>query len=252
MILVLGGTSETAPVVEHLVDYGYAILVSTATDLSLSLPDHENVERRSGILDREQLIAIIHDRDIKLVVDVTHPYAAEISRNARSAARDASVPCLRLERPPVIEHAPDVTFTANHEEAAREACRLGDTVLLTIGTRNLTPYVEEGCRAQVDLYARVLPVDSAVEACADAGIDRDHQIRARGPFSTQENVEQIRQHSIDVLVTKDSGRAGGTPEKLAAARAESCEIVTIQRPDIAYNTVCGTVAELVEKVIADE
>ena len=33
-----------------------------------------------------------------------------------------------------------------------------------------------------------------------------------------------------VLVTKDSGAAGGTAEKLQAARAEGCDVIVIARP----------------------
>ncbi len=82
---------------------------------------------------------------------MTVPYAAQISRNARAATRDASVPDLRLERPPVIEPAADVTFADNHKDAAREACQLGEALFLTIGTRNLAPYVKEADRTGVDI-----------------------------------------------------------------------------------------------------
>ncbi len=98
----------------------------------------------------------------------------------------------------------------------------------------------------------MLPSDSSAGACADAGIDPNRQIPARGPFTIRENREHICRHGIDVLVTKDSGHAGGAPEKLAAAREENCQIVTIQRPDIRYDTTCDTVTELVEEVVAHD
>ena len=39
----------------------------------------------------------------------------------------------------------------------------------------------------------------------------------------EENRRQIRDFDIGTLVTKDSGRAGGVPAKLEAARAEHAE-----------------------------
>lgn len=249
MILVLGGTSETSPVVERLAEHGYPVLVSTATNLSLSLPDHKNIERRSGMLDRDQLVNLITGHDIRLILDVTHPYAAEVSRNAREAARATDVLYLRLQRPPVIGPGPDVTFAPTHDDAAKRACEKGQAILLTIGTRNLSPYVREAQRHQVKLYARVLPAESALEACTRAGIDAEHQIRARGPFSVRENRQQIRRNGIEVVVTKDSGKAGGTIEKVAAARQEGCQIITVQRPETLCETPCQTVNELVSEVI---
>ncbi len=52
----------------------------------------------------------------------------------------------------------------------------------------------------------------------------------RGPFSVEENRRQLRAFGIGVLVTKDSGQAGGTAEKLQAAQAEGCRVVVVRRP----------------------
>jgi precorrin-6A/cobalt-precorrin-6A reductase len=78
--------------------------------------------------------------------------------------------------------------------------------------------------------ARVLPHGESLEACRKAGIPADSVIAGRGPFSVEENREAIRRFSIGVLVTKDSGNAGGVREKLEAARLERCRVVIVRRP----------------------
>jgi len=87
---------------------------------------------------------------------------------------------------------------------------------------------------------------SAIAACREAGITPEHVVTGRGPFSVEENRALLRQLKIGVLVTKDSGKAGGVPEKLEAAEAEHCRVVIIQRPEPAGGQVFGSVAELVE------
>jgi precorrin-6A/cobalt-precorrin-6A reductase len=124
-----------------------------------------------------------------------------------------------------------VSFAPNHEEAARAACAFGKPILLTIGIRNLAPYVFEGKRAGLRIVARVLPVEASLEACREAGLADDSIIRARGPFSVEENRAALRRHGIGVLVTKDSGEAGGAPEKVEAANLEGCETIVVERPE---------------------
>ena len=52
MILLIGGTSETAPLASGLAGVGYEVLVSTATDSRLNVGDHPRISRRAGRLDK--------------------------------------------------------------------------------------------------------------------------------------------------------------------------------------------------------
>ncbi len=77
MILLLGGTSETAPLAAAFLSKGWRTLVSTATDLPLYLPGHPLMEIRSGRLDANKMSDLIAEKKISLVVDATHPFATE-------------------------------------------------------------------------------------------------------------------------------------------------------------------------------
>jgi len=55
-------------------------------------------------------------------------------------------------------------------------------------------------------------------------------VTGKGPFSVDENRSIIQCFGVRVLVTKDSGAAGGVPEKLEAARLEGCRVVVVRRP----------------------
>ena len=81
------------------------------------------------------------------------------------------------------------------------------------------------------LVVRVLPEKASIEACRAAGIGDEFIIAERGPFSVEDNMSVIERYSIGVLVMKDSGPSGGTPEKLAAARIEGCLVVVVGRPE---------------------
>ena len=231
MILLLGGTSEAGTIAAALAAAGVRVLVSSATDLASSVGESDLVRVRAGALDDEGLVALIAATGARAVVDATHPYASLVTQHAQHAAARARVPYLRYLRPAALTPASGVVIAADHEEAAIRAFLPGRPVLLTIGTRNLAPYLREARRTSVPVVARVLPAPESLRACERAGLSREQVIPGQGPFTVDQTVEIIRRHGIGVLVTKDGGIEGGAPEKLEAARREGCETVVVARPE---------------------
>ena len=296
MILLIGGTSETAPLASGLAEAGYAVLVSKATDAPLAIGDHPRISRRAGRLDEEGMVALGKENGIRAIVDAAHPYAEVAHEAAHNAAKRLGIPCLVFRRPealtPESGPCPDavpadkavpffaegrpaspagtvpipsidapfkiaghrlassvespagteagrikpsespVRFAADHTEAAEMAFASGRPVLLTTGSRNLAPYAETARRTGVPLAVRILDIPESLLVCRESGIPGDRIIAGRGPFSVEENLAAIRRFGIGVIVTKESGRAGGLDAKLAAARATNCAIVVIRRPEL--------------------
>ena len=246
MILLLGGTSESAPLATALAQAGYQVLVSTATDIALDVGSHPNIHRRAGKLDRTAMIELLQRQNILAILDATHPYAAHVQATAQNVADNISVPYFRWLRPATAFDGQDVLQAVDHDHAARLACAFGRPVLLTTGSRNLKPYVLEASRGEVSLIVRVLDHPQSVEACRAAGIDDSFIVCGRGPFSKEENLALIRKFDIGVLVTKDGGDSGGIKAKLEAAESEGCRVVIVQRPrQTAYRSF-STVRELVD------
>lgn len=230
MILLLGGASETSALAQGIAEAGFKVLVSTATDLKLDVGSHPRISRRSGPLDAGEMVDLVQRSGIRAIVDATHPYAALASETVRKASQLCNIPSFVFSRPPTILRGDHLHLARDHEEAARAACASGKPILLTIGTRNLPPYVREGERAGCRIVARVLPTAESEDACLEAGLSKDSIVSGRGPFSVDENRATIRRHGIGVLVTKDSGEAGGAPEKIEAARLEGCDVIVVERP----------------------
>jgi precorrin-6A/cobalt-precorrin-6A reductase len=296
MVLLLGGTSDCAPVAESLARAGYRVLVSSATDVALFTGAHPRIERRSGRLDAEQMEALVGERRIRAIVNATHPYAVAVRATAEQVAGKLGIPCLSYVRPGIIDGAEGrrgasdtdaatgcvrpgiiggvegrggasdtdaatgyvrpgiidgaegVCMVADHEEAARLSVQAGTPVLLTIGSRNVMPYAVEAKRAGIALIARVLDHPESHKSCREAGIPADHVVTGRGPFSVEENRRLLRQFHAGVLVTKDSGDAGGVREKIEAARLEGCQVIVVGRPQALAQGGFPEIPGLVEKL----
>lgn len=230
VILLFGGTSETAKIATLLTQTGHAVLVSTATDANLDVGDHPAIHRRCGRLDIVGILELIVQNSVHTIVDGSHPYATQLHETVASAAQQAGIPCFRYQRNATIVEDGKMFFVDSHEEAAKLAVSFGVPILLTTGSRNLSPYIKKVQEHNIPLYARVLPHAESRYACVQAGLPEANQIIGRGPFSQMENCTLIRNKEIGVLITKDSGVRGGVKEKISAAHQENCRIIVIRRP----------------------
>jgi precorrin-6A/cobalt-precorrin-6A reductase len=250
VILLLGGCAESPQLARMLVEHGYSVLFSKMTNLSLSGEGGTGVTVRMGPLDLAGMVALVRDQKIQTVVDATHPYAEQARQTAREASRMCGIPCFRFTRK-VTEGLGDALRVRTHAEAARLAFSFGEPVLLTVGTRNIDVYANEWRRSRIPIFVRILPVPESIEACRVAGFPEVNILAAKGPFSVEANRATIQRHGIRVLVTKDGGVAGGMPEKMEAARLESCRVVLIERPfspDAGYVSMRDLVQALLAQV----
>jgi precorrin-6x reductase len=161
------------------------------------------------------------------VVDATHPYASEVSANIRRAAEVCQLPYERLLRP--SEDADGVIWADSPQMAAQILTQTGKPALLTTGSKDLDVFTAVPDYPK-KLWVRVLPnVDSLTHAL-ELGFPPSHVICMQGPFSREMNIATLRQIGATILVTKDSGKTGGFPEKRAAAAEAGAELLVIRRP----------------------
>jgi precorrin-6A/cobalt-precorrin-6A reductase len=248
MILLIGGTSETAPLAEALAVAGFKVLVSTATQVPLDVGKHPNIASRSGILDGEGMAQLAAERGVHAIVDASHPYSLVAHANAKKVAIDMSIPYFRWVLLPAAKDGDPIFFARTHELAARMACSFSQPVFLTTGARNIIPYALEARRTGVQLVIRVLPHPESVEACRRAGVPDKYVVKGRGPFSIETNRAVIREFGIGTLVTKDSGVEGGFPAKIEAAQLEKCRVIVVQRPEENSEHVFSSLPNLVDAV----
>ena len=115
------------------------------------------------------------------------------------------------------------------EEAAAFLSGTEGNIFLTTGSKELAKFT--GIPDYKErLFARVLSIPSVIRSCAELGIEGKHLIGMQGPFSAEINEAMLRQFQCSYLVTKDTGLAGGFPEKMEACQRCGVTPVIIGRP----------------------
>lgn len=240
-ILLFSGTTEGNCIAELLSHYPVKVYVSVATDYGrVCAGEYENMEVLTGRKDRLQMAAFLRDRQISLVIDATHPFARIVTENIKAACASCNVPYIRCLRDRLSDgqqmgnDLPEGGFKIVTVDSVGEAVHfLKNTegkILIATGSKELKAYTEiPDYRNRC--YARVLSTVQAVAESTALGFEGKHLIAMQGPFSKEMNTALLRHIGADYFVTKESGRAGGFPEKLEAAGEAGAVLVVIGRPE---------------------
>lgn len=246
-VLVLGGTTEAAVLAAALDDRPEVQVVTSLAGRVArpSLPAGE--VRIGGFGGADGLAHELRTAAVDVLVDATHPFAAAMRRNAEVAARLAEVPLVVLRRPGWTEQPGDRWHRVADEAAAAALLpALGRRALLALGRGRLEAFA--GLDDVWFLLRAVDPPNVGVEGPpgGPAG-SHDHLPRhyevvlGRGPFALEDERALLREHAIDVVVSRDSG--GPTSEKLVAARELGLPVVMVDRPPAALSPTVSTVDE---------
>ena len=220
-VLILGGTTEARRLAAELsTDPTLRVTSSLAGRVAEPrLPAGE--VRIGGFGGPEGLAAWLREQRVDALIDATHPFAGTISRNAATAAAEVHVPLLALRRPSWVPVAGDDWHPVGSlDEAAAALTALGRRIFLTTGRQGLAAFAH-----LTDLHFLARSVDAPEPPMPP----HTEILLDRGPFTLDGERAVLREHRIDVLVTKDSGGAATAP-KLTAARELNLPVVIITRP----------------------
>lgn len=231
-ILIYGGTTEGRVLAETLTEKGYFCEVCVATEYGQQvMTDSDNIQIQQGRLSVEQMKKKLQTDRYLAVVDATHPFATEVTKNIKESVRQSKTPFFRLFREENEEKGEDFGLFYDDLEACISFLKqTKGKILLTTGSKDLHRFCQEdGLRKR--LIVRVLPGMESLSLCYESGLEGKQIIAMQGPFSLEMNIATIRQYGISHLVTKESGKVGGVDQKIEAARRENILCHRIRRPE---------------------
>lgn len=234
-VLLLGGTAEASLIARALAGAGVAAIFSyagrTTTPVAQPLPT-----RVGGFGGVEGLADTIRRERFTHVIDATHPFAVQMSRNSIAACTETQTPLVAFERAPWIAGPDDDWRHVSDVEAAVAALpKAPSRVFLAIGKQQLASFA---ARPQhfyllrlVDPPENPLPLRLA------------ETVLARGPFTAESDLALLRVHRITHVVARNAGGEGARA-KLSAARALGVPVILIERPPLPERQVVRSVDEV--------
>ena len=242
-LLILGGTGDAVEVAARASQIAdIEVISSLAGRTKQPLTPKTGTVRVGGFGGAVGLAEFLRCSPIDLLIDATHPFAAQISANAAVAAAECNVPHLMLVRPPWEAVEGDRWIeVASHSEAATALSGQSGRVFLTIGRQELAAFA--GLDAIWFLMRAIDP------PAPNTLVPHGELLLARGPFSLADERQLLLEYQIDTIVSKNSGGAATYP-KIIAARELGIPVVMVQRQPIPnverVADVAGAISWLIE------
>lgn len=229
MKFIFGGTTEGRALAEQYAQCGEEVVVCVASEYGKKLlPEGILCYDHPMTLDEMIVVAKLHAPDA--LIDATHSFAIQVSKNIRACAKALGIQYVRIERAQGTKAWQDyVSWVGNAEEAAALLVQESGNVFLSTGINTLPVYARVLDAER--LFIRVLPTIQAIEACVGCAIPPSHIVAAQGPFAAPFNEALYQHFHIRHLITKDSGDAGGVTDKVMPALQMGLNVVVIRRPE---------------------
>lgn len=231
-VLLLGGTTEANALADRFAtarQFNAVLSLAGRTAAPRASPVPVRIGGFGGV---EGLVDYLRDSKTDIVIDATHPFAAQMSRHAVAACAEAGVPLIAVERPP---------WQARQGDTWHNVASIADGVA-ALGMAPRRVFCAIG-RLFLDALL-VAPHHHYIVRLIDAPVDPialPHltTVTARGPFTLDADLALLRDHAIDVVFTKNSG-GGATYSKIAAARELGLPIVMVERPALPRRATVAT------------
>ena len=220
-VLILGGTAEAAALASQLMaDHPHWRIITSLAGRTKEPKPVAGEIRIGGFGGVDGLAAFLKAEHVTRLIDATHPFALQISKNAKTAAALAGVPFDSRERKPWKKEPGDDWIEVATIEEAVVAIPSDARVLLAIGSQHIAPFA-----ARADAHFLVRMVDAPLGPLEFP----DSELALGLPGSVEEECALLRAHRITHIVCRNSG-GEKSYTKIEAARIMSLAVIMVSLP----------------------
>lgn len=220
-ILILGGTREAAELAKQLVaNHPKARIITSLAGRTREPAPLAGEVRVGGFGGPGGLARFLAENAVTKLIDVTHPFARQISANAVTAAKIAGIPLEVKSRDPWRRQPCDSWIEVGSLEQARDAIPPGARVLLALGSQHIGLFQT---REDVHFVVRMVDPPQTPLALADHAL----VIGRPGDSAATESMLLIA-HAITHIVCRNSGGKAAYA-KIEAARQMGLPVIMVSR-----------------------
>lgn len=217
-LLVLGGTSDAIKLSKQLIQAGHDVIYSIKG--IVRKPNLECSIHVGGFGGVGGLSTYLQQHRIEALLDVTHPYAINISNNAKQAASFCGLPCIHYVRPAWQQQDEDNWIGFETISKLPSLLKSYRKPFFTIG--QLAP---ELVQAKFN-HQKYLVRSAIAQAQLIKGVS---YLESIGPFALEDEFVLFKNEKVDALVSKNSG-GHSVAAKIEAARVLRLPIFMMTRP----------------------
>jgi precorrin-6A/cobalt-precorrin-6A reductase len=223
-LLILGGTGDAVELAAKASAIAEVEVITSLAGRTRQPQAPAGLLRIGGFGGEQGLVDYLRETNIDVLIDATHPFAAQISFHAANAATACKIPHLMLIRPAWERLQYDRWVEVDSVEAAATVLpEFAQRVFLTVGRQQLAPF------ASLDNIWFLMRL---IEPPApEAFVPKGEILFARGPFTLENERKILMEYQIDTIVSKNSG-GDATYAKIIAARELGVKVVMVKRPAI--------------------
>ncbi len=238
-ILLLAGTREARLLAKKLVETFPDVRITASFAGAVdNLPNLGVPTRVGGFGGVAGLTDYLVNEKVTLLVDATHPFAAQMSGNAVFAARSLNLPLIRLERPAWTPESGDLWQSVVSLGEAADALPAQARAFLAIGRKDLHRFTH-----RTDIFALARMIEPP-----ELPLPGHWQlVLGRPPLSASEEIALFRKHRITHVVAKNSG-GRRSHAKIEAARQLGLPVIMVDRPKLAETELATSVEDALRKI----
>lgn len=223
-ILILGGTAEAEQYAKDVIaqhpDWRVIMSLAGRTKAPQKTPGETRI---GGFGGAEGLAQYLRNEQVSQFVDATHPYALQISKNAKIASEQTRIPLTKIERPAWSRKAEDDWILVSGIDAACEALPRNARAFLALGSQYISAFEK-----RKDCHFTIRMVDPPT---APLPFFAHTVVLGKPPMDAAAERQLFEDNRITHLVTRNSG---GTRSyaKIEAARLLKLPVIMIERPKV--------------------
>lgn len=225
-ILILGGTSQAENIAVRLVNQGHNVTTSLAGRTKRPKQSSGKV-RIGGFSSKdfdgvEGLSQFILANKITRLIDATHPFALQISKNAVAAAAMTGIALEVCSRPPWQRKLDDQWIEVENTTQAAKIIPKNARVFLALGSQYIDVF-----QSRPDVFFLVRMIDSPNSPLPLA----NYTLEIGKPKQAWQNeLELFQKNNIDHLICRNSGGDKGYA-KIIAARQLGIQVIILDHPN---------------------
>ena len=205
-VWILSGTADGPIIAERLIKLDYVVFISVVSYKAGNVyPLNSKLHIFTGILNNKKEIKdFIFKHQINLIVDATHPFAINISKNLINACSNISLPIFRFER--VYKYKSNFEIISNFEGMTHESIK-NKNILLAIGSRALSEVARFYSDLGANTFARIVATPQSISKGLSSCIQHSRLaiLNPNNPKVNDIEYYLCKYWRIDYILCRESG-----------------------------------------------